>query len=59
MPSQGRMILCPAINCCADFVHEVARNGETEAAVQSVDQRVHADDFSVDVAERAAAVARD
>src|SRR4029453_12528774 len=36
-----------------DLVGQVAGNSEAEAAVQSIDQRVHANDFAVDVAERA------
>ena len=43
----------------ADFVHEIARNGEPQTAIQTVDQRIHADDVAIDVAERTAAVARD
>ena len=42
----------------ADFVGQVARNSEAKAAVQSINQRVHADNLAVDVAERTARVSR-
>src|SRR5207244_11786776 len=42
----------------ADFVGQVARNSEAKAAVQSINQRVHADDLAVDVAERTTRVTR-
>ena len=42
----------------ADLFCHVNRNGETQSAIHAVDQRVHANHFAVDVAERAAAVAR-
>src|SRR6059058_4825919 len=42
----------------ADFVGQVARNSEAKAAVQSINQRVHADDLAVDVAERTTGVTR-
>src|SRR5206468_8778220 len=42
----------------ADLVREVDRDRETETAIQSVDQRVHADHSPVDVAQWTAAVAR-
>ena len=58
MPSQGRMILLSGDELLADLVGQVARNRETEAAVQPVDERVHADHFAVDIAKRPAAVAR-
>src|SRR6266566_7428286 len=41
-----------------DFVGQVARNSEAKAAVQSINQRVHANDLAVDVAERAPRVTR-
>ncbi len=42
----------------SDFVGQIARNRETEAAVQPVDEGVHAHHLAVDIAERAAAIAR-
>ena len=41
-----------------DFIGEVDRNGEAQPAIQSVDQRVHADDLAINVAKRAAGVTR-
>ena len=49
--------LVPGNQLLADFVHQIARDGETEAAIEAVDERVHPDHFAVDVAERTAAVA--
>src|SRR5206468_4216386 len=40
-----------------DFAGEVARDGEADAGVQAANEGVHADDFAVNVHERAAAVA--
>ena len=37
---------------------EIGRNGEAQTATQPVDQRVHADHFSVEIDERTSAVAR-
>src|SRR5205814_9325280 len=44
----------PGDQLLADFVGQVARNSEAKAAVQSINQRVHADNLAVDVAERTA-----
>ena len=41
----------------SDLVGEIARNRETETAVQPVDEGVHADHLAVDIAERSAAIA--
>src|SRR4029077_16590854 len=40
-----------------DFFGHVTRHSEAQAAVDSVNQRVHTDHFSIDIAERTAAVA--
>src|SRR5436189_3317638 len=40
-----------------NFSGEVDRDGETDAAVHSTNERVYADDFAINVDERAAAVA--
>ena len=47
----------PGNQLFADFPNEIARNGETEPAIQTVDECVHPDHVSIDVAERTAAVA--
>ena len=48
----------PGDQLLTDFVGEVARNGEAQAAIQSINQRVHADDLAIDVAKRTARVPR-
>ena len=42
----------------SDFLNEIARNGEAEPTIQTVNERIHPDHVPVDVAERTAAVAR-
>ena len=42
----------------ADRLGDLRRDGETEAAIQTVDQRVHADDLAIQINQRTAAVAR-
>ena len=41
-----------------DFIGEVDRNGKAQPAIQSIDQRVHADDLAINVAKRAARISR-
>ena len=41
----------------ADLTGNVDRNGKTQAAIDAIDQGIHADDFSIDVAKGAAAIA--
>src|SRR5207237_181661 len=48
----------PGNQLLADFVGQVARNSEAKATVQSINQRVHADNLAVDVAERTARIPR-
>ena len=57
-PEPGPRNFFPGDQLLADFVGQVARNSEAKAAVQSINQRVHADDFAVDVAERTPRVSR-
>src|SRR5207244_12904440 len=48
----------PAHEFAADLFNHVTRNGKTESAVHTINQRVHSDHFPVKVAQRTAAVPR-
>src|SRR5204863_6733671 len=47
----------PGNQLLTNVVGEIAGNGKAKAAIQSVDQRVHADNLAVNVAERTTGIA--
>src|SRR5438105_2215023 len=54
----GSRNFLPSDQLLANVVGQIARNGKAEATIQSVDQRIHANDFAVNIAERTPGVTR-